>query len=419
VGTVRIAIFDYHVTPTSPVGGCHVRMLQELCHEHEFTVFAVAFDNPCPERIGWVRVPAIARPIFLLFLTFYGVAPLLFLLRFIRTKQRFDVVQTVESYIGWSTVTYSHFCHRAYLRTFWKQSGATGIRGMVRWLDHALRSIVEPWTYRCAESVVVPSKGLADELTREYPYIRHSVRIIANPIDTERMICPPHFDAAAFRQSVGLTPDDTVLTFVALGHFERKGLPLLLAALRQIDRPDLKLLVVGGREDLISNYRRKVDALKLRERVVFVGMQRDTRPYLWASDGFIFPSSYEVFSLVCFEAAAAGLPLIVSTVYGVEEFLQDGVNGVVVQRTAEGVAQGIERFLALSAQERRAMSDCARHDVQHYRSANFGQAWREFYSSLEKEQLKGVCEPRAQSRLAPQVRGNDRNDASRTVSPGD
>jgi len=27
-------------------------MLQGLCREHEFTVFAVEFENPYPERIG-------------------------------------------------------------------------------------------------------------------------------------------------------------------------------------------------------------------------------------------------------------------------------------------------------------------------------------------------------------------------------
>ncbi len=266
-------------------------MLQELCHEHEFTVFAVAFDNPCPERIVWVRVPAIERPLFLLFLTFYSLAPFVFWLHSIRAKRPFDVVQSVESYVGCGTVVYSHFCHRAYLRWFWNQSGATGLRGMARWLDHAFRSVVEPSTYRCRKRVVVPSNGLAKELEREYPYLRNKIGIIPNPIDTDRMMQPPNFDVAAFRRSIGLARHDTVLTFVALGHFERKGLPMLLAGLQRLGRPDVKLLVVGGRADLIKHYTKAVDALNLGGRIVFVGMQRDIRPYLWASDVFIFPSS--------------------------------------------------------------------------------------------------------------------------------
>jgi hypothetical protein len=53
----KIAIFDYKVIFNS-IGGCHLRMLRGLCHEHEFTVFAVEFENPCPERIRWVRILA-------------------------------------------------------------------------------------------------------------------------------------------------------------------------------------------------------------------------------------------------------------------------------------------------------------------------------------------------------------------------
>jgi len=53
--------------------------------------------------------------------------------------------------------------------------------------------------------------------------------------------------------STGLSPDDLVVAFVALGHFERKGLPQLLDGLARLDVPKLKLLVVGGRDELIRD----------------------------------------------------------------------------------------------------------------------------------------------------------------------
>jgi glycosyltransferase involved in cell wall biosynthesis len=42
---------------------------------------------------------------------------------------------------------------------------------------------------------------------------------------------------------------------------------------------------------------------------------------------FAFPTAYETFSLAGFEAAA-GLPLIVTPVHGIAEFLRDGRNGI-------------------------------------------------------------------------------------------
>ena len=125
--------------------------------------------------------------------------------------------------------------------------------------------------------------------------------------------------------------------------------------MRAVGRDDLKLVVVGGQKHLIDLYRRRVDALELSKRVTFVGMQHDVRPWLWAADVFVFPSAYETFSLVSFQAAAAGLPLIVTHLYGVEEFAKDGRNSVVVEKNLESLRGGIDRFLSLSRDQRTTM----------------------------------------------------------------
>jgi glycosyltransferase involved in cell wall biosynthesis len=182
-----------------------------------------------------------------------------------------------------------------------------------------------------------------------------------------------------FRRGLAVEQEDLLLVFVALGHFERKGLPPLLSALAQITQPSLRLIVVGGRSGLISNYRSCADQMGLARRVSFVGMQADVRPYLWAADGFTLPSLYEVFPLVSLEAAAAGLPLIVSSVNGVVEFLCDGKNGILVDHTPEGVAKGLARFLALPPEDRRAMGKQAQQDVSQYDTSSFVSAWRDFY----------------------------------------
>ena len=99
---------------------------------------------------------------------------------------------------------------------------------------------------------------------------------------------------------------------MALGQFERKGLPLLMQALATAGLDPVKLIVVGGEADLLARYREQAEKLDIGDRVKFVGMQSDVRPFLWCSDVFVFPSLYETFSLVTYEAAAAGLPIVVS-----------------------------------------------------------------------------------------------------------
>jgi glycosyltransferase involved in cell wall biosynthesis len=157
---------------------------------------------------------------------------------------------------------------------------------------------------------------------------------------------------------------------------------LLLEAMRRLGNARLRLLVVGGPLDLIAEYRLKVAKIGLEGQVVFVGYQRDVCPYLWSADAFTFPSFYETFSLVAFEAAAAGLPLLVSQLNGVEDLLRDGENGILLERTPERVADGIKRFLDMSPEARGAMGERARQDVQRYSAENFLAAWKTFYEGL-------------------------------------
>jgi len=165
---------------------------------------------------------------------------------------------------------------------------------------------------------------------------------------------------------------------VALGQFERKGLPLLLQALARTAQ--VKLIVVGGEADLIARYRREAAKYQLGRRVIFAGLQSDIRPYLWSSDVFIFPSRYETFSLVTYEAAASGLPIVVSHLYGVEDLLQDGDNGFLIETTVDGVTEGLERFLRLSPAARHAMGQRARLAASACSEERFLDAWRAFYS---------------------------------------
>jgi glycosyltransferase involved in cell wall biosynthesis len=377
----KIAIFDYLVVPTNPAGGCHLRLLEGLCREHAITVFAVKFENPCPDRIRFVRVPAPTRPLALLFLAYHLLVPILYLADRLRDRSRFSLLQAVESNLSFAHVSYVHFCHRAYLKRHWRQSRARGLRGALRWLDHRLHAALEPWVYRRARWIVVPSRGLARELAAEYPFVDGKVRVIPNPVDVEQMPAQPDFDRDGLRRKLGLGPGDIVLVFVALGQFERKGLPMLLEALRTVTDPRLKLIVVGGESDLLSRFRGETAGMGLTGRVLFVGAQRDVRPYFWVADALVLPSFYETFSLVSSEAAAAGLPLIVTPLHGVEDLIRDEHNGFLVEPTRDGVAKGLTRFLDLSPDARRAMGERARRDVQRYAPAAFVDAWRAFYAA--------------------------------------
>src|SRR5205814_2770538 len=154
--------------------------------------------------------------------------------------------------------------------------------------------------YSSVTRVVAPSKGLARELEAEFPKVSGKLRVLPNAVDVKGLQRPSTFDRDTFRAFLGFTSSDVVCIFVALGHFERKGLPIILQALSRAESKAAKLLVVGGADDLIDSYRVRLKNLGLGDRVIFAGMQSDVRPYFCAADAFVLGSSYETFSLATF-----------------------------------------------------------------------------------------------------------------------
>lgn len=379
IGRKRIAVFDYFTVPNNPAGSCNLRIITGLSKYYDFVVFSVAFDNPDPDRIKHVRIPVIKRPLALLFLSFHVSALLCYAFYRLTNSGRFDLKQAVESNLSVDGVSYAHFCHRAYLKKHWERSAAAGLRGFFRWLDHKLHALTEPWIFKRVRHIVVPSHGLARELGHEYPFAENKIHVISNAVDVEGLNRPKDFDRRAFRSAIGAGADDVVLVFVALGQFERKGFPLLIESLSNLRSRQLRLVVVGGTENAIAIYRSEAASKGIGDRVVFAGMQRDIRAYLWMADGFVLPSAYEVFPLVALEAAAASLPLITTQLYGVEEFIRDDENGIVVERSPEGLNMGLKKFLALSRSDRLRMGANAQKDVQKYSPEAFMAAWERFY----------------------------------------
>jgi glycosyltransferase involved in cell wall biosynthesis len=383
---LRIAVFDADITDRHAIGKCQRRFLAALCDVHEFTVFAVEFDNPRPDRIRWVRVPAPRRPLALSFAMFHVAAPICYAWYRLHGGERFDWIQGVEGNLLFGDICYAHFCHRVYLREHGRETRGKGLRGFFNRATNWLQARIEPFVLRKAKIIVVPSRGLARELRAEYAIPESKIRVLPNPVDIARMSPPSGFNRSRARRELGCREEDILISFVALGQYERKGLPLLLEAIASSSKfgnSDVHLVVVGGPDSLVKSYRHRADSLGLNGNIHFTGYRSDVRPYLWAADVFALPSYYEVFPLVALEAAAAGLPLLVARLNGVEEFIRDGENGIVVERNVASIEAALQAFSEISQEERRGWGRRASRDVQCYSGDAFVERWSALYRELE------------------------------------
>lgn len=371
-----IAIIDTAAVEAYPSGKCSRAVAAAASADgYDVTVFSLAFDDPGEGRIRFVRVRAMPRPNVVLLPTFLVAVAIAFAWRRLR-GDRYDAVITVEGYAIMGNVRYAHYCHAVH----WDHlEPARGVRGVAQRLTTAMHRAMERFAYQRAERVVAVSQGLADELTQQYPRLAGRVFVIPNFVDVSTLERPNDTNERdRIRAGVGVPPDGRLLVFVALGHFERKGLPEVLDALGGLQdaaRSSLWLVVVGGFPDRVRQMTMLAERHGVAERVRFVGMVSDARPYYWAADAFVMPSRYETFSFVAFEAAGSGLPLVATPVHGVCDILTDGVTGWQVGTDAASIRAALTDVAQCGAGEVRARGEKARAAVQAFDRDRFEGRW--------------------------------------------
>ncbi|TFE03230.1 N-acetyl-alpha-D-glucosaminyl L-malate synthase BshA [Jeotgalibacillus sp. R-1-5s-1] len=86
-------------------------------------------------------------------------------------------------------------------------------------------------------------------------------------------------------------------------------------------------LILAGDGPEMSAVLKKVDELKLKESVLFLGKQDNLEELYSISDLMLLLSEKESFGLVALEAMACGVPCVGTTAGGIPEVIWDGING--------------------------------------------------------------------------------------------
>lgn len=174
----------------------------------------------------------------------------------------------------------------------------------------------------------------------------------------------------------GIPADRRIVVF--MGHFhERKGVHVLLRAADEIvtthDRCDIHFLFLGTLEHEVTQMSHHFGASVSRGYVTFAGYHSDI-PALLAGCyiGCVPSSGWDSFPMSSLEMQACGLPMIVSSLQGVPETIEEGVTGLVFPSgDSSALAIALLRLGDNTAQ-RDAMSQRARERVvQNFASPHY------------------------------------------------
>jgi len=360
------------------VGGME-RQLAELVsglrsRGHEVSVIARTCELPADLGVRFHRVRGPSKP----FLIAYPWFALLGSLAVARWRR--GVVQATGAIVLNRVDSVAvHCCHQAY----------TAMPGrptrFFRWygkLVGVVKRLSERASVRAnsAATFVCVSEGVAAEMRDHFPRVAEHVVTIHNGVDTETFAPGAHgAQGRALRAGLSLAPGALTLAFVG-GDWEHKGLRRAIAALAQA--PQWELLVAGRGHP--ERYRALCDSLGVGARVHWLGVVQDIQSVYAAADAFILPSTYETFSLVTFEAAASGLPILATPVNGVRELLRDGQSGFLIDGEPSEIAERLGR-LAGDPRLRESLGRAARESALDFGWERMVALHDELYARLAAE----------------------------------
>jgi glycosyltransferase involved in cell wall biosynthesis len=150
--------------------------------------------------------------------------------------------------------------------------------------------------YECSKVVVAHSQLMHDELRELYGVDEAKIRVLYPPVDGTRFAPTDAATRSTLRHKYGFADDEIVLLFPSSSH-ERKGLPLIEAALRDTSLP--VVVAVAGRPPARTS-----------ERLRYIGYVKELAECYQAADFTILASTYEPFGLVGIESVMCGTPVI-------------------------------------------------------------------------------------------------------------
>ncbi|MCX7600103.1 MAG: glycosyltransferase family 4 protein [Armatimonadetes bacterium] len=258
---------------------------------------------------------------------------------------------------------------------------AVGIRLIIAQVDSDRRIArrVRGWMLRRVPSLVTsPSLSACKALRAWYGYAQDICAVLPDPFSPEFFNPPKRDDELA--NELGLDDAYPVVIWPAKLN-RRKGQVDLIRAWREVVRefPAGRLLIVGDGK-FRDKLPRLAQRLGVRDSVAFTGFRPDVLRLLSVSHILACPSRSETLCLSVLEAMAAGVPVVSTRVWGPVDYIEDGVNGLLVPVGAwRELARGIKR-LASDRELARRLSEAARAMVrQKYSFETFRARLAELY----------------------------------------
>lgn len=241
------------------------------------------------------------------------------------------------------------------------------------------------WTNVCQAGI--------DEHARRRAVHKEHALFTSNGIDVDHFRPSPEARSAK-RAELGVG-DDTFL-WLTVGSFrdDQKDYPNLLRAVARLSpEPRFRVAIAGGGV-LEAQMKALAVELGVSDRVDFLGLRSDVLALMQASDGFVLASWFEAMPIVLLEAAACGLPGVVTDVGQNAAIVVEGTGFVVPSKDDAALAEGMKRLATCAPDARGEMGRRARaHAVEQFSLDVVVRAWERRYAETARRTGRDVPLP--------------------------
>lgn len=301
----RIAVLISNYTRIGGAERYCVELTERLAKHHEVHVFYQRIGTTQDPDIQFHQIPLwVEKPRYINNLLFSYLSRK-------ATENQFDIVHSHAMVTHANVQTLHVPCVLS------RYSESKGIKKLLCYLNTLLspRLLAYLWLEKYQirtikhRQIIAVSEFLARNITHSYPDVAKHISIAYPGIQiahTDEMQLIQRQQQRALRQ---FGEKDFVLLFVA-NDYKRKGLPVLLEALKTIQNPRLQLIVAGN--DQPEKFTDAVAHAGLTDQIHFIGACTDMEALYPAADALVHPTLADTYAMVVLEAMAHALPVIVS-----------------------------------------------------------------------------------------------------------
>ena len=247
-------------------------------------------------------------------------------------KKKYDVVVGYRPEMSTILTAYTFQSQK---RVAWWHHGKLNIYGKQR---EELGS-----AYEEMNDIIAVSQPCAQMLIDAFPHVRNKVTVIPN------MLCSGEIRKKAQVENIQMA--QSVFNIVSVGRMSpEKNMMFCVEVAKQLKEQNISFhwYMIGDGVEM-EFIKEKIEESHLASFFTLMGKLPNPYPYIPSADLLFHPSLVESQGLTILEAMAIGTPVVVVESAGPKEFVEDGVNGMMV---AAKVVDATDAIKALQSDEK-------------------------------------------------------------------